>query len=132
MIKTYSEMMKLETFEDRFDYLKLWDLPHVPPDDVLYRRFLKTREWKFTRIDIYERDGLQDLAVEGLHILTKVIIHHINPITNDDLINMNMDKLLNPENLITTEINTHNRIHYKPVERMPTLLERSPGDTTLW
>ena len=115
MLRTYSELMTLETFDERFDYLKLWDLPHVPPDDVLYRRFLKTREWKYTRIDIYERDGLQDLAVTGLHINTKVIIHHIDPITQEDLLNNNLDKLLNPDNLITTSIDTHNMIHYKPV-----------------
>lgn len=124
--------MTLETYEERFDYLKLWNLPHVPPDDKLYRLFLKTRDWQNTRIHIYERDGLQDLGVLGRHIMTKVIIHHIDPVTTEDLLSMNLDKLLNPENLITTEINTHNRIHYKPVDRQAISLERQPGDTTLW
>lgn len=132
MIKTYSEMMKLSTYEERFDYLKLWNAPHVSPDDILYRKFLKTQEWIHFRQAMRDRDYLQDLGVEGMFILTKSILHHIDPITTEDILNHNIHKLLNPENVIITSIDTHNRIHYKPVDRVLATNERKPGDTTLW
>ena len=132
MFRTYSELMTLETYEERFDYLKLWNAPHVSPDDILYRKFLKTREWLHFRQSMRDRDYLQDLGIEGMFILTKSILHHINPITTEDILSHNVHKLLNPENVIITSIDTHNRIHYKPVDRVVSTTERMPGDTLLW
>lgn len=125
-------MLQFATFEERFDYLKLWDTPHVPPDDNLYRKFLKSRDWLVTRQSIIDRDLIQDLAVDGLFAEELVIVHHINPVTTEDIINHNVDRLLNPDNLVTTTISTHNAIHYKPIDRPPLVSERRPGDTTLW
>lgn len=132
--RTYSELIKLKTFDERFEYLKLWDSPHVSPDDSLYRKFLKSKIWLDFREDIYTRDLCQDLGTPGHWCDSSILIHHINPITTEDLILERYDVLLNPENVITTQHNTHNRLHYKPVqeEKIPIVNERKPGDTTLW
>lgn len=124
--------MKLKTFEERFEYLKLWDSPHVSPDDALYRKFLKSKPWMDFREDIYTRDLCQDLATPGHWCDTSILIHHLNPITTEDLILERYDVLLNQENVITTQQSTHNNIHYKPVNKVPVVSERKPGDTTLW
>lgn len=131
-VRTYSELISLKTYEERFDYLKLWDSPHVPPDDVLYRQFLKTKSWLLVREQVIDRDLCQDLGVIGRFCDNIIIVHHMNPITTEDLKNNDLDRLLNPEYLITTVIDTHNKIHYKPIDTPPVLLERQPGDTKLW
>lgn len=132
MIRSYDQMIQLAKYEERFDYLKLWDTPHVPPDDVIYRQFLKSTQWIKLREDIIDRDLVQDLAVVGRFAEEQVIVHHINPVTTEDILNMRVDILLNPNNLVTTTISTHNAIHYKPIDRPPVVTERFPGDTTLW
>lgn len=131
MSRAYLQLLELQTFEDRFEYLKLWNAPHVPPDDDLYRKFLKTKEWITTRQKVLDRDLLCDLGVPTMFADETVIVHHINPITTEDIMH-NSSRLTDLNNLITTTISTHNAIHYKPVSGMRVSLERSPGDTTLW
>lgn len=131
-IRTYSELITLPSFDERIKYLELWNEPHIAPDRELYYRFLKSRGWIKFRNDIITRDFGSDLAVIGKIVNDKIIVHHINPITTEDLVNGNYEKLFGEENTVTTSLNTHNRIHYKVDEPTPIVLERQPGDTTLW
>ena len=115
MIRTYSELCKLKTFKERFEYLQLSD-GRVGEDTFGFDRYLnqqfyKTREWKRLRDELIIRDNGCDLGVDGYDIHGRVIIHHMNPITKDDILNQT-DYLLNPEFLICTTHNTHNAIHY--------------------
>lgn len=86
--------------------------------------------WLTTRDIIIKRDLGFDLGIMGVYILDKVIIHHINPIDEYDILNLT-PKLLDPENLITTSLKTHNIIHYGQKKGEP-WVERRPGDTILW
>lgn len=131
-IRTYSELITLPSFDERLKYLELWNEPHIAPDRELYYRFLKSRGWKKFREEIILRDFGSDLAVIGKLVEDKIIVHHIDPITTEDLKNAREEKLFSPENLITTSLNTHNRIHYKVEEPISVVLERQPGDTKLW
>lgn len=124
LARTYSTLMTFDTFGDRLEYLKLHDDYHIPP----HNNFYKSRIWLQTRDMIIKRDLGQDLGVMGQEIEGPIIIHHIDPLEIGDLEDWN-DKLLNPENLICTSIDTHNAIHYS--EKI-NYIERSPGDTNLW
>lgn len=93
-------------------------------------RFYKSKMWEATRDYIIERDLGFDLGVFGVYIEGPVYVHHINPITEHDIIYLT-NKLLDPENLITTSRDTHNSIHYKTTKK-ETWVERTPGDTILW
>lgn len=113
-IKTYSELITLPTFEDRFRYLQLKG--RVGEDTFGYDRYLnqilyRSKEWKQLRHEIIVRDNGCDLACEDREIFGKVLIHHMNPITVDDIVNRD-PKVFDPENLICTVHNTHNAIHY--------------------
>lgn len=90
--------------------------------------FFKSRQWRYVREQIIKRDLTFDLAVNNLYIYSKVFVHHINPITIKDIENQS-SKLLDPENLITVSLDTHNIIHYGEIEILP---DRRPGDTILW
>lgn len=133
MIRTYDELISLKTFDERFEYLKLnGKISELTFgfDRYLNQVFYKSPEWKKTRSDIITRDLGCDLGLDGYEIYRHIIIHHMNPITRDDLIN-NTDYLLNPKYLITTCINTHNAIHYG--DRSPNIItERSMHDTCPW
>lgn len=136
MLKTYSELCKLKTFEERFKYLQLND-GRVGEDTFGYERYLnqqfyRSREWKRLRDELIVRDNGCDLGVEGYNIYGRVIIHHMNPITKDDILNQT-DYLMNPEFLICTTHNTHNAIHYGD-ESLLILdpIERTKNDTCPW
>lgn len=136
-IKTYSELMKLSTFEERFKYLKLND-GHVGEDTFGYDRYLnqifyKTKEWRDLRNYIITRDNGCDLGASGHEIRGhKIIIHHMNPITKDDILSRS-EYLTNPEYLITTIHPTHNAIHYGDESLlMGAPVERSKNDTCPW
>ena len=136
MIRTYSELIQLETFLDRYRYLKLDGSVGIDTfgfDRYLNQQFYKLKEWKLTRAKVIVRDLGCDLGVEGLDISGIIIIHHMNPITINDIKNRN-PILLDPEYLISTQLNTHNAIHYGDESLLVTTtpLERSPNDTTLW
>lgn len=135
MIKTYSELSKLKTFRERFDYLKLDGTVGEETfgfDRYLNQRFYKSLEWRRIRDLVIVRDNGCDLGVYGYEIYGKVLIHHINPITAKDL-SLSTDLLLNPEYLISTTIKTHNAIHYGDETLLNDFFtERSKNDTCLW
>ena len=135
MIRTYSELIQLPTFEERFEYLRLDG--SVGQATFGYDRYLNqilynSPEWKRFRRDIIIRDNGCDLACEGYEIRGRIIIHHINTISIEDIVNRN-PMVFDPENVITTTHNTHNAIHYGDKELLVTVpIERIANDTCLW
>lgn len=136
MIRTYSEMLKYNTIEDRFQYLRLFG--DVGKDTFGHSRYLnqdfyRSREWKRIRDEVIIRDNGCDLGVEGFDIYDRIYIHHMNPVSIEDLVEYDMDKLLNPETLVCVSFNTHQAIHYGDESLLPQgIIERRPGDTKLW
>ena len=113
-IKSYSELLEFNTLLDRYRYLKLdgeLGAATFGFDRYLNQQFYKLKEWKIVRAKVIVRDLGCDLGIEGLEIVGPVIIHHMNPISIDDVKNKN-PILLDPEYLISTQLNTHNAIHY--------------------
>lgn len=125
----------MSTFEDRFDYLILYGtVGHVTfgADRYLNQRFYNSREWRRVRNQVIIRDGGCDLGIPGFDIFDRIYVHHMNPITVDDIEN-NYDLLINPEFLICTSFDTHQAITYgnrNNLFRKP--VERRRGDTKLW
>lgn len=135
-IRTYSEMTKLSTFEDRFRYLMLNGNVSEETfgfDRYLNQRFYTSKEWRQLRNHIIVRDGGCDLGIPDREIFGKVMIHHLNPLSPRDIVNAT-DFLLNPEYLVCVSHDTHNAIHYGDVSYITNTLtlERKPGDTTPW
>lgn len=136
MFRTYTELSKLKTFKERFKYLQLSD-GRVGADTFGYDRYLnqqfyKTREWRRLRDELIIRDNGCDLGVEGREIYGRIIIHHMNPITKDDILNQT-DYLMNPDYLICTTHITHNAIHYGDESLLLTTpVERRQNDTCPW
>ena len=134
-IRTYSELIKLRTFEERYEYLKLGGSLGVVTfgfDRYLNQRFYNSTQWKKLRRDIIIRDEACDLAIPGHEIETGIRIHHLNAITIEDFENGNYD-ILDPEFLICCSLNTHNAIHFGNKSNLIQLpKERRKGDTTLW
>lgn len=135
IIRTYRELSQLETFKERFEYLKLNGSVGRETfgfDRYLNQRFYTSKEWREIRKYVIARDLGCDLGVEGYEIQSRVLIHHINPITPED-IELGNDVILNTDYLITTTHETHNAIHYGDTNHIPKqLVVRSPGDTKLW
>lgn len=115
IIRTYSELITLETFEERFLYLKLDGSIGEDTfgfDRYLNQLFYRSPEWKQVRNFVITRDMGCDLAIPDHEIINQqILIHHMNPLTKEDIINKS-DYLLNPEYLICTTKKTHNAIHY--------------------
>lgn len=135
-IRTYRELSRLETFEERLDYLMLAGRVGQDTfgfDRYFNQRFYRSMEWKHIRDEVIARDLGCDLGVEGYEINgQRVVIHHLNPITMDDL-ETHSDQLLNPEFLITTTYPTHNAIHFGVKNNLfPKQVERTPFDTCPW
>lgn len=135
-IKSYSELLEFDTLLDRYRYLKLdgeLGAATFGFDRYLNQQFYKLKEWKIARTKVIVRDLGCDLGIEGLEIIGSVIIHHMNPISIDDVKNKN-PILLDPEYLISTQLNTHNAIHYgdESLLILEKPIERSPNDTKLW
>ena len=134
-IRTYSEMITLKTYEERFDYLKIGG--RVGLETFGYDRYLNqilynTKQWKKFRREIIIRDNACDLACEGYEINYRILVHHINPITVEDIINRN-PMIFDPENAITTTHRTHNAIHYGDKNLLVLQpMERTPNDTCPW
>lgn len=128
-MKSYSELITLDSFSERLDYLKLLDNNATSPRHMS-ADFYKSKTWKTIRKIIIDRDLGFDLGVFGVYIHGTILVHHINPIDESDII-YQTKKLLDPENLITVSINTHNLIHYNTKEK-ERWVERTPGDTKLW
>lgn len=113
-IRTYSELIKLPTFEQRFEYLNLSGAVGQETfgfDRYLNQNFYRSTEWKRIRDQVIVRDNGCDLGIEDRMICGKILIHHMNPISDKDILNMT-DILLNPEYLICVSHMTHNAIHY--------------------
>lgn len=135
MIRSYSELIKFQTYEDRFKYLKLDGAVGKETfgfDRYLNQVFYRSQKWKRLRDHVIVRDNGCDLGIEGYKIHSRIIIHHMNPITVED-IERESEFLLDPEFLISTVHNTHNAIHYGD-ESILTLkpIERTKYDTCPW
>ena len=132
---TYSELIKIPTFKERFNYLKLdWNVGFETfgRDRYIYQSFLKSSKWKSTRRDIIIRDKGCDLGMPGYEIEGAVEVHHIDPITIEDILNDD-PKLYDPNNLITTSSNTHKAIHYSNENILITApIIRTANDTCPW
>lgn len=133
-IKSYREVSQLETFEERFEYLKLngvvgrFTFAH---DRWMNQQFYTSRAWRQLRSAIIVRDNGCDLGIEGREIHDKIIIHHLNPIVAEDL-HDGSPGLVDPDNLICVTHRTHNAIHYSDASLLASFKDREPGDTKLW
>ena len=134
-IKTYSELITFPTFKERYEYLRLKGRVGEETfgfDRYLNQVFYKSKEWRSVRDYVIARDNGCDLGVEGYEIFGQILIHHMNPITKEDILERK-DVLLNPEYLITTVKNTHDAIHYGDVNLLVTgPIERRKNDTCPW
>ena len=134
-IRTYSELITIPTFEERFEYLQLKG--SVGKDTFGYDRYLnqvlyRSPEWKRLRNQIIIRDGGCDLACDGYDIYDKVLIHHLNPITVEDVLARSR-KVFDPDNLVCISHSTHNAIHYGDVDLLVTgPIIRTKNDTCPW
>lgn len=134
-IKTYSELVTIPTFEERFEYLQLKG--SVGKDTFGYDRYLNqilynSPEWKKLRNQIIIRDNGCDLACEGYDISGRILIHHLNPIMVDDVTSRNR-KVFDPDNLVCVTHSTHNAIHYGDASLLVTgPVVRTKNDTCPW
>lgn len=135
MIRTYSELRRIETFEERFHYLSLQGQVGEATfgfDRWMNQEFYRSREWRHARTHVIARDYGCDLGVEGYDIHSGLYIHHMNPMTMHD-ITYGDDSIIDPEFLITTSHPTHNAIHYGDATLLPRpITPRRAGDTKLW
>lgn len=134
-IRTYSELSKLETFEERFTYLSLRGevgCATFGGNRWINQQFYTSPQWRRLRHDVIARDGGCDLGVEGFEIYGRLIVHHINPIAEDDIL-YGTDRALDLDNLVCTTHDTHNAIHYGDIGMLAKpFVPRQPGDTKLW
>ena len=135
MDKSYSELMKLGTFKERFDYLKQEGRGGEDTfgyDRVFNQIFYTSKEWKLARNKVIARDKGLDMGVEGYEIAGPIYVHHINSLTMDDIVNSS-PKLFDLENLISTSRLTHTAIHYSDDSILPQEpIVRSANDTCPW
>ena len=135
MIRTYRECIQLPTFQERYRYLQIGG--QVGKETYGFDRYLnqmlyRTPEWKRFRRDMIVRDNGCDLGCEGYEIYGNVLVHHVNPITVEDVINRN-PCIFDPNNVICTSLNTHNAIHYGDETLLITEpVIRKPNDTCPW
>lgn len=136
MIRTYQELITLPTFEERFKYLRIKQSPsevtfggHRLLNQMLYQSSI----WKQIRRQVIIRDQGCDLGIEDRPIFNKILIHHLNPITIEQVVN-NDPVVFDLNNLICCSCDTHNSIHYGDEKNLTPSnpIERKPGDTTLW
>ena len=134
-IRTYSKLITLPTFKERYEYLRLGGRVGEDTfgfDRYLNQAFYKSEEWRSIRDHVITRDNGCDLGMEGHEIFGRILIHHMNPIRKEDIINRS-DILLNPEYLICTIKNTHDAIHYGDESLLAIApVERRKNDTCPW
>lgn len=134
-LRTYSELMQLNTFAERYEYLALRGVvgdPTFAADRWMNQRFYRSSQWLQMRNYVIVRDFGCDLASRDREIPARPLIHHMNPMSAQDIVHDNAD-ILDPEFLITTTHRTHNAIHYGDASLLTLeVVERRPGDTTLW
>ena len=135
IIRSYSELRRITTFEERYKYLQLGGIVGKDTfgfDRYINQIFYRSQKWRSIRDQVIIRDNGCDLGVEGYDIYGRILIHHMNPITLED-IERESDFLLNPEYLICTTHNTHNAIHYGDENLLITSpIERTKNDTCPW
>lgn len=134
--KRYSELRALDRFEDRYEYLKLQGSVGIETfgfDRYLNQNLYRSREWKRVRDLVIARDLGCDLGIDGRYIYDKIIIHHMNPISMEDLLEHN-PMIFEPEFLISTSMATHNAIHYGDASLLMSSepITRLPHDTCPW
>jgi hypothetical protein len=134
-LRRYSELSWLETFEERYRYLKLSGILGERTfgfDRWINQRFYRSQEWKTVRDQVITRDNGCDLGIPGYEIYSGLLVHHMNPMSVEDL-EHGSDWVLDPNFLITTSLRTHNAIHYGDESLLPRgPVIRKLGDTTLW
>lgn len=134
-IRTYSELIRLPTFEERFRYLELSGIvgeTTFAHERRLNQIFYRSPEWKKIRDYVIMRDNGCDLAMEGFEIARKVIVHHMNPVSIEDVLEHNAD-IIDPEFLVCCSNNTHQAIHYSDEGLLVTNpIQRLPNDTCPW
>jgi hypothetical protein len=135
MIRSYSELIRIDGFEERYEYLKLKSSVGKETfgfDRYINQQFYRSMQWKQIRNQVIARDLGMDLAMPGYEIYDRIIIHHMNPMTADSINHADED-ILDPEFLICTTHKTHNAIHYgdKNLLALP-FVERNANDTKLW
>lgn len=135
-VRTYSELIKIPTFEERFEYLKLNG--KIGDDTFGFDRYLnqvfyRSGEWKRLRNQVLIRDNGCDLAIEDRPIFEKIYVHHMNPVLPNDVLE-HSSYLVDPEYLICVSQTTHNALHYGDANLLPKsqIVERSPFDTAPW
>lgn len=137
MKKTYTELISIEDYMDRFEYLKLCGKIGVETfgsDRYLNQLFYSSPEWRAFRRNIIARDKGRDMAVDGFDILGRmIVVHHLNPITAEDVIRRS-DCLFNPENVVIVSELTHKAIHYGDASLLPCIkpIIRAPNDMCPW
>lgn len=135
MNRTFTELSRLKTFDERFAYLKLNGVVGEDTfgfDRWINQTFYRSAEWKSVRRFVIARDHGCDLACDGYEIHGRIIIHHMNPIKLSEIVDRN-DDILNPEYLISTTLNTHNAIHYGDTNNLISQpVERTANDTIPW
>lgn len=135
MIRTYSQLKSYSTFEDRYEYLNLKGVVGEVTfgfERYMNQQFYRSKQWRDLRHHIIARDEGCDLALDGYEIFDRPIVHHMNPMTPQDIAHGDSD-ILNPEYLILVTHQTHNAIHYGDASLLARpLVERQPGDTRLW
>lgn len=135
MIRHYADLARLKTFEERYSYLRLRGEVGSATfgfDRYINQRFYTSRMWKQTRNYVIDRDNGCDLGIPGYEIFSRLMIHHMNPMTAEDVI-QGEEALLDPDFLITTTHRTHNAIHYGDRSQLvQPVRERRHGDTKLW
>lgn len=135
MTRTYSELVRIPTFEERYRYLREHSQVGIATfghERWLNQRFYTSREWRQVREKVIVRDLGCDLGVEGYEVFRDIIIHHMNPLNVRDVVRHD-DAALDPEYLITTSLRTHNAIHFGTEDQLiKPLVQRAPGDTKLW
>ena len=133
--RSYIELCRLDTFEERYDYLRLDGVLGAKTfgfDRWINQHFYRSKEWKLVREQIIVRDNGCDLGVPGFEIYSGLLVHHMNPLTVED-IERGVDWILDPNYLITISLRTHNAIHYGDESQLPRgPIMRREGDTTLW
>lgn len=135
MIRRYSRLRRIDTFEERFKYLRLQGSVGRESfgfDRHINQQFYKSREWKDIRDFVIVRDNGCDLGIDGYEIYSELLVHHMNPMDPQAIVHGD-PRILDPQLLITTTHQTHNAIHYGDENHIPRqIVERKAGDTQLW
>lgn len=136
MTRTYSELIAIPDFHSRYRYLKLYGAVGESTfgfDRFINQEFYRSREWKRTRREVILRDNGCDMGVSGYEIYDRIIVHHMNPIREEDIVRHNLEAIMNPEYLICVSHMTHQAIHFGSENLLPQLpVIRRKGDTKLW